>query len=245
MVTLSAPASDFDLKAFVHDAPGAPDLADREARDTPRILVADGNPTVRKILRLTFKSLDWEILEADDGQRVLELAEETPRPHAILLDLHLSKIDSFEVCRRLKADLRSRLIPVVAMISSDGNEERMSALEAGVDEFLAKPINRAELTVRLRSMARMHRFNRELIGAESVALALARAVASKGGYASGHIEEVADYAVMFGESLGLDPVERALFQQHPRVGCDICAPPKPLKAVLRSHDPLSNDETVA
>ena len=136
------------------------------------------------------------------------MAASRPRPHAILLDLHLTKVDSFEVCRRLKSDLQSRLIPVVAMTSTDGNEERMKALEAGVDEFLSKPINRAELTVRLRSMARIHRFNRELIGAESVALALARAVASKDGYASGHIEEVANYAVMFGESLGLDPVER-------------------------------------
>jgi putative two-component system response regulator len=182
-----------------------------------------------------------------------------------LLDLNVDKIDGYEVCRRLKADMQLRLIPVVVMTSTEGNEEKMRALEAGADEFLSKPINRAELTARLRSLARINRFNQELIGAESAALALARAVASKDGYSSGHVEQVANCATMFGASLGLDPAEmkilrygailhnvgkiaipdailektgsltpreRALFQQHPRVGCDICAPLKPLKPVL-------------
>lgn len=104
-----------------------------------------------------------------------------------------------------------------------------------------------------------------MIGAESVALSLARAVASKDGYSSGHVEQVANHAVAFGKTLGMDsadlkmlrygailhnvgkiaipdsilektgpltPRERALFHQHPRVGCDICAPLKPLGPVL-------------
>jgi putative two-component system response regulator len=139
------------------------------------------------------------------------------------------------------------------------------AVDAGADEFLTKPINRAELTVRLRSLVRIHRFNQEMIGAESVAFALARAVASKDGYSNSHVEEVANLAQRFGEALelspselkilrygailhnvgkiaipdavlektgGLTPREKALFQQHPRVGCDICAPLKPLKPML-------------
>jgi len=98
-----------------------------------------------------------------------------------------------------------------------------------------------------------------------VALALARAVAAKDGYAHCHLEKVAAQAVTFGKSLGLDntelkilkygailhnvgkiaipdavlektgpltPREMAMFQQHPRVGCDICAPLKPLRSVL-------------
>jgi putative two-component system response regulator len=174
-------------------------------------------------------------------------------------------MDGFEVCRQLKKDMQSRLIPTVMMVSMDNKEEKQLAFEAGADEFLSKPFSKAEMTVRLRSLTRLHRFNQELIGAESVALALARAVASKDGYSSGHVEEVANYAVMLAESLGMDsqevkilnygailhnvgkiaipdailektsaltPRERALFHQHPRVGCDICAPLKPLKPML-------------
>lgn len=258
--SLTPPQAPADLHATVHGASHAAD-----EHQLTRVLVADGNSTVRKILKHTFASLGWEMIEAEDGEAALRIASERPFPHAILLDLGLTKINSYEVCRRLKDDIQYRLIPVVALTSYDSNEEKMKAVEAGADEFLTKPINRAELTVRLRSLVRMHRFNQELIGAESVAFALARAVASKDGYSNSHIEEVANYAQQFGEALQLDPAElkiikygailhnvgkiaipdsvlektggltpreKALFQQHPRVGCDICAPLKPLKPIL-------------
>jgi len=257
---LTPPQAQMDSSANVGGTASA-----SEEHQLTRVLVADGNSTVRKILRHTFASLGWEMIEAEDGEAALKLASERPFPHAILLDLGLTKISSYEVLRRLKEDIQYRLIPVVALTSFDSNEEKMKAVEAGADEFLTKPVNRAELTVRLRSLVRMHRFNQELIGAESVAFALARAVASKDGYSNSHIEEVANYAQQFGEALNLDPAElkiikygailhnvgkiaipdsvlektggltpreKALFQQHPRVGCDICAPLKPLKPIL-------------
>ena len=230
-----------------------------------RILVADGNATIRKLLRHGLASSDYEIVEAGDGHEALNLAVQRPEPHAILIDAHLAGISGLEVCRRLKSDMQHRTIPVIIMTNSGANEEIHDAVEAGADEFLSKPVNRGELKVRLRSITRMHRGNTEMIGAESVALSLARAVASKDGYSSGHVEEVANYAVDFGKSLGMDsaelkmlrygailhnvgkiaipdsilektgaltPRERALFHQHPRVGCDICAPLKPLRPVL-------------
>jgi putative two-component system response regulator len=236
-----------------------------EKPEVTRMLVADENPTVRKILRHLFASLGWETLEASSGPQALERARTRPIPHAILLELDLPEINGYDVCRTLKSDDQFQLIPIIAITSLGSAEEKMRALEAGADDFLTKPINRAELTVRLRSLLRIHRFNQELIGAESVALALARAVAAKDGYAHSHLEKVASYAVMLGKSMGLDaaelkiikygailhnvgkiaipdavlektgalsPREMAMFQQHPRIGCDICAPLKPLKPVL-------------
>ncbi len=238
---------------------------DEQAKQITRVLVADGNRTVRKILRHTFDALGWETIEAEDGEQTLRLASERPAPHAILLDLNLRKINGLEVCRRLKADIQFRLIPVLALTSLQDNEEKMRAVEAGADEFITKPVNQAELKVRLRTLMRIHSFNQELIGAESVAMALARAVASKDGYSNGHVEAVANYAAMLADHLEVDPAEskvirygailhnvgkiaipdavlektgpltpreKALFQQHPRVGCDICAPLKPLRSVL-------------
>jgi putative two-component system response regulator len=236
-----------------------------EQAEMARMLVADQNPTVRKILRHLFASLGWETLEASNGPQALERARSRPTPHAILLELDLPEVNGYEVCRTLKSDDQFQLIPVIAITSLGSAEEKLRALEAGADDFLTKPINRAELTVRLRSLLRIHKFNQELIGAESVALALARAVAAKDGYAHSHLEKVANYAVALGKSLGLDaaelkiikygailhnvgkiaipdavlektgplsPREMAMFQQHPRIGCDICAPLKPLKPVL-------------
>ena len=236
-----------------------------DATELTRVLVADDNSTVRKILRHTFNSLGWETLEANDGREALERARARPFPHAMVVDLRLSKIDGYQVCRTLKSDDRYQMIPIVVTTSLDGPEEKLRAMEAGADDFLTKPINRADLMVRLRSLLRIHRFNQELIGAEAVALALARAVAAKDGYAHSHVEKVSAYSVEFGRSLGLDaadlkivkygailhnvgkiaipdavleksgpltPREMAMFQQHPRVGCDICAPLKPLRPVL-------------
>ena len=262
---LQTPSSFAKDDARVSGEFGTATVVADETKEITRVLVADGNSTVRKILRHNFVTLGWEIIEAEDGEETLRLANDSRTPHAILLELNLAKIDGYEVCRRLKADIQSRLIPVVALTSLDNHEDKTRALEAGVDEFLTKPINRAELTVRLRSLVRMHRFNQELIGAESVAMALARAVAAKDGYSHGHVEQVANYAVILGEEIGLAPAElkivkygailhnvgkiaipdsvlektgpltpreKALFQQHPRVGCDICAPLKPLRPLL-------------
>ncbi len=236
-----------------------------EASEITRVLVADDNPTVRKILRYLFASMGWETIEASNGSQALERARKRPPPHAIILDLKLSEVNGYEVCRTLKSDDQYQLIPIIVTTSTDSTEEKMRALEAGADDFLTKPINRAELALRLRSLLRVHKFNQELIGAESVALALARAVAAKDGYAHSHLEKVANYSVALGKTLGLDaaelkilkygailhnvgkiaipdsvlektgplsPREMAMFQQHPRIGCDICAPLKPLKPVL-------------
>ncbi|MCR4411213.1 MAG: response regulator [Thermoguttaceae bacterium] len=236
-----------------------------EEKEVTRMLVADENATVRKILRHLFSSLGWDTLEARNGAEALEIARRRPPPHAIIADLKLGEIDGYELCRRIKSDSQLQLIPIIVTAAIDNPQEKLDALEAGADDILTKPLNRAELTVRLRSLLRIHRFNQELIGAESVALALARAVAAKDGYAQSHLEKVASYAVMLGTALGmsaaelkvlkygailhnvgkiaipdavlektgpLTPREMALFQQHPRIGCDICAPLKPLRPVL-------------
>lgn len=245
----------------------ADSFSESVARDERRmrVLVCDANATIRKLLRLALEQAGYEVSEAADGQAALEQAMQRPEPHAILVDARLPGLDGLEVCRRLKDDMQYRTLPVVLMTSTGSNDEVNDALKAGADEFLSKPINRAELTVRLRSITRMHRSNVEMIGADSVALSLARAVASKDGYSSGHVEQVANLAVEFGEALNMEPAElktlrygailhnvgkiaipdsilektgpltpreRALFHQHPRVGCDICSPLKPLRPVL-------------
>ncbi len=240
-------------------------VAKPDGNAVTRVLIADPNPTVRKILRHVFNGLKWESIEAKNGAETVERARQRPQPHAILLDLKLPGIDGYEVCRQLKSDIECQLIPIIALTTVESTDEKMRAVEAGIDEFISKPINHAELQVRLRSLMRTHRFNQELIGAESVAMALARAVASKDGYSNSHVEQVANYAVLFANACGLDaaeqkiikygailhnvgkiaipdsvlekttaltPREKALFQQHPRVGCDICSPLKPLQPVL-------------
>ncbi|NLE36706.1 MAG: HD domain-containing protein, partial [Pirellulaceae bacterium] len=102
---------------------------------------------------------------------------------------------------------RLQLIPAILATAIDTPEEKIRAYEAGADDFLVKPINRADLSVRLRSLLRIYQFNQELVGAEGVALTLARAVAVKDGYSQAHIGMVAHYSVMLGEKMNMDVAE--------------------------------------
>ena len=233
--------------------------------DVTRVLIADQNSTVRKILRRMLGAMGCETIEAENGEEALELARQRPTPQAIIVSLNLPKVDGYEVCRQLKCEEVFQLTPLIVITENDTADEKQRALDVGADDYLRKPINRVELTFRLRALLRIQKFNQELIGAESVAMALARAVAAKDGYSHCHVERVASQAVALGELIGLDPTEQkvlrygailhnvgkisipdavlektgpltpremALFQQHPRVGCDICAPLKPLQSVV-------------
>lgn len=181
--------------------------SEEEKPETIRVLVADPNTSVRRILRQWLIPLGCEVVETPNGSEVMELARARPTPHLIVLDARLPGMDGFAVCHALKMDSRLQLIPVIVATSTDTPEEKMRAFDAGADDFLVKPINRDELTVRLRSLLRIYRFNQELIGAEAVAMALARAVAAKDGYSQAHVGKVANYAVILGEKMGMDVSE--------------------------------------
>jgi PleD family two-component response regulator len=103
---LEAPASETRPPEVDDLAPlaGGPQLraAVDEESAPPRILIADDNAALRRVLRHMVAALGWSPLEATDGQQALELASAIPLPHAILLAMSLPKLDSHEVCRRLK-----------------------------------------------------------------------------------------------------------------------------------------------
>src|SRR5262249_57165858 len=79
------------------------------------------------------------------------------RPALVLLDVVMPGMDGYEVCRRLRADERTALLPVV-MITASAGEERINAIEAGADDFITKPFDQSELLARIRSLLRVKRY---------------------------------------------------------------------------------------
>jgi PAS domain S-box-containing protein len=91
----------------------------------------------------------------------LRLAAEAT-PDLVLLDVIMPGMDGYEVCRRLRADPRLAEVPVIIVTALDDQASRLAGLEAGADDFVTMPFNRAELRARVRSVTRLNRYRRLL-----------------------------------------------------------------------------------
>jgi len=112
----------------------------------PKILIVDDNPVALSLMRDTLELEEsYEVLTTSDPREVLQLCREQ-LPDLVLMDLQMPRMDGYEVTRRLKADARTRDIPVVALTASRLSVEDMGrAMEAGCAGYLQKPVPRSLL----------------------------------------------------------------------------------------------------
>jgi class 3 adenylate cyclase len=103
---------------------------------------------------MRLESQGYEVVTAGDGMEALEKTRAL-LPDLVLLDIMMPGMSGYEVCRRLRADARTSLLPVVLVTSLDPHEERVKGIECGADDFLSKPIHQAELFARVRSLLRV------------------------------------------------------------------------------------------
>jgi CheY-like chemotaxis protein len=123
-----------------------------------RILIVDDDEAVRLRLRdLLERDGQYDIFEMADGGEGLRAALEAP-PDLVLLDLHMPGLTGFEVCAGLRADPRTREVPVIVLSSADESEAMVAALEAGADDFLRKPFAAPELRAKVKTITRLNRF---------------------------------------------------------------------------------------
>jgi len=125
------------------------------------------------------------------------------KPDLILLDVVMPGKTGIELCRELKEDPETRLIPIVVITGLTDRDDKIRAIEAGADDFLNKPIFPEELFARVRSLLKLKEFTDELESAEDVLCTLALSVESRDPYTAGHCERLAEYASQLGEYLGL------------------------------------------
>jgi class 3 adenylate cyclase len=130
-------------------------------RDPARILVVDDIADNVEILRMRLTSLGYEVVVAEDGEQALARVRET-LPDLILLDIMMPKIDGLEVVRRLKADARLPFIPVILVTAKASPQDVVAGLNAGGDDYLAKPIDHGALVARVRAMLRIKALHDEV-----------------------------------------------------------------------------------
>jgi len=154
----------------------------------------------------------YTALAARNGREALALALEK-QPDLVLLDVTMPDIDGFEVCRRLKDDPRTALIPITMLTVLDSPDHRWYGIEAGADDFLTKPFDERLLRARIQSQLRTKRLTDQLERTESVIVALALAVEAKDMYTEGHLWRLAHYGEQLAVAAGLGAeASRAVWQ---------------------------------
>jgi len=125
-----------------------------------RLLIADDNQQNRELLEAYLVGEGYEIAMSSDGQETLEQVEAFG-PDLVLLDIMMPRLSGYEVCQQLKEADATRGIPIlmVTALNEMGDIER--AVEAGCDDFLTKPVNRLELTTRVKSLLRVRQLTDE------------------------------------------------------------------------------------
>jgi adenylate cyclase len=137
--------------------------------ETPaRILVVDDLPANVRLLEAILEPAGYSVLSASSGPEALErvVAE---LPDLVLLDVQMAGMNGYEVCRRIREDEATGLIPVV-MVTSHDSEARIDGIRAGADDFVTKPFDQQELLLRVRSLVRIKRYH-DTIRAQAAELA--------------------------------------------------------------------------
>ena len=173
----------------------------------PTILIADDIVANRELLTEILSGERYRIVQAEDGDEAMQLLEEGEVDLA-LLDVMMPGRSGFAVCRAVKSNPDTRLIPVVMVTSLSASEDRVQGIESGADDFLNKPVNKEELLARVRSLLKIKQFTDELEHAENVLFALALSIEAKDPYTEGHCDRLSESSELLAKRLDLSDEER-------------------------------------
>jgi len=135
--------------------------SEKEQEKTPVVLVVDDNQQNLELLQAYLEDMDCETIPARDGLEALEIIGEKS-PDLILLDVMMPKMSGFEVCKRIKNDPKTADIPIIMVtaLNEFGDIER--GIDSGTDDFISKPVNKLELTTRVKTMLKLKHLSDKL-----------------------------------------------------------------------------------
>jgi putative two-component system response regulator len=170
------------------------------------VLVVDDNPNTMTLMRDLLSARGYEVVAVPDAaQAEAEILSRVP--DLVLSDVVMPGKSGYELCRELKENLATRLVPFVLITGLSEREDRVRGIEAGADDFLSKPIFPEELFARVKSLLKLKEFTDELETAESVLCTLGLSVESRDPYTEGHCERLAGNASNLGRHIHLDEEE--------------------------------------
>jgi chemosensory pili system protein ChpA (sensor histidine kinase/response regulator) len=121
----------------------------------PLVMVVDDSITMRKVTSRVLERHEYEVSTAKDGVDALEKLHERV-PDLMLLDIEMPRMDGYELATHMKADPRLRDVPIIMITSRSGDKHRQRAFDIGVDRYLGKPYQEAELLVQIGEVLEQH-----------------------------------------------------------------------------------------
>ena len=198
------------------------------------VLIVDDDERNVKLLETLLHAEGYATISARNGKDALALSV-VEKPDLILLDVMMPDMDGFETVARLKADPRTQPVPVIMVTALDDRASKLRALEAGAEEFLSKPIERADLLVRVRNLLRIKEYsdflaNHNKLLEEQVfqrtaqleeayrdtVLTLVRAAEHKDKETGHHVRRISHYCRILSEAMNLQvELQDAIYNASP------------------------------
>lgn len=123
----------------------------------PKILIVDDEEKNLKVMGMILQSYNYDFQTAKNGREALEKTKEY-LPDMIFLDIMMPEMDGYETCRKLRVDPATKFIPIVMVTALGDQEARNKGLEAGANDFLTKPVDKTEITIRTKNLLRVKEF---------------------------------------------------------------------------------------
>ncbi len=227
-------------------------------KKSPLVLIVDDDESMRALLQRHMELEGYRVSTAEHGLRAV-VAAEAELPDIVLLDAQMPAMDGFQVAEALKSSERTRTIPIIMVTVLGDNRSRMRALEAGVQEFLTKPVNRSELSLRVKNVLLLKEYNnfltdrnrtleqqvqersREVLGSYRETIeTLCRAAAYKDEESGAHVRRISYYTEDIALAIGMNQgFCEAIHYSSPMHDIGKIAIPD---AILFKRGPLSQDE---
>lgn len=188
----------------------------------PLVLVVDDDESIRALLRRQMELDGYRVASAEDGAIAVKMADAC-LPDIVLLDALMPGMDGFQVAETLKASVHTSTIPIIMVTALQDQASRLRALKAGAQEFLTKPIDRNEVSLRVRNMLMLREYSnflsdqnrilgqmveersRQVLSSYRETIeALSRAATYKDEVTGAHVSRISHYAGELGSALGMD-----------------------------------------
>ena len=127
----------------------------------PRILIADDEPNLREALRIQLERAEFEVILAVDGQDGVESALRE-QPDLVILDVMMPRLDGYAACRQLRSHYRTRHIPIIMLTAKTGEDDQVTGLSGGANDYIAKPWKSKELLLRVKNLLDLSKTQRSV-----------------------------------------------------------------------------------